>query len=269
MINDNGLIRKRIISYTSLTFLLFFVLLGITGLLISLKAPVVIQDIMKNICAWSPTFSILILFKRLYPDISFKEYLKTNFQRKVKVSTFIISFLLQFAILFLAVAAYMLMNQKSLGSLNFIEISTILPTLIITVSGGATGEELGWRGFMLSEYQKKYSLLISALSTGFIWGIWHFPLWLLSGYQGMELLIYIITFMTSIVSFSIILSFFYLKGKNIIVAIWFHFLFNFSLKIIQIDILQLLGYISVFLSISAVLLVILERNRFFKNSTES
>jgi membrane protease YdiL (CAAX protease family) len=266
MNNGSGFIRKRMISYTLLTFLIFWILLGLTGLLISLKAPVVVQNIMKNVCAWSPTFSILILFKKLYPDITLKEYLKANFQPKAKTSTYIICFLLQFAILFFAVIVYMLMNQNNLSSLKFIGISSILPTLIIAITGGATGEELGWRAFMLNEFQKKYSLLISALSTGFIWGIWHFPLWLLSGYKGIELLIYVISFMTSIVSFSILLSFFYLKGRNILVAMWFHFLFNLSLRIVQIDILQLLGYMSVFLSISSLLLVILKRERFFRNS---
>jgi membrane protease YdiL (CAAX protease family) len=265
MDNFSESIRKRIFSYTLLTFLIFFVLLGITGLLISLKVPVAVKEIMKNVCAWSPTFSILILFRRLYPEMTLKEYLKANFKSKAKTSSFINSFLLQFAILFFTVIAYMLMNQKGLSSLKFIGVSTILPTLIIAITSGAAGEELGWRGFMLREFQKKYSLLISALSTGFIWGIWHFPLWLLSGYSGMELLIYILSFMTSIVSFSILLSFFYTKGRNILVAMWFHFLFNFSLKIVQIEIIQLLGYLSVFLSLSAVILVIIERKQFFRN----
>jgi len=263
MNTSSGFSRKSIINYSLLTFLLFFVLLGITGLLISIKAPMVIQDIMKNVCAWSPTFAIFILFQKLYPNVAIKEYLKTNFQSKTKVSTFIYGFLLQVVIVFLAVIAYLLMNQKSFSSLEFIKGSSILPVLLITITSGALGEELGWRGFMQQEFQKKYSMLISSLSVGFIWGLWHFPLWLLSGYTGMDLLIYIITFMTSIVSFSILISYFYSKGRNILIAMWMHFMFNFSLKIVQIDILQLLGYLSVFLSLAAIVIVIWKRKTFF------
>ena len=44
--------------YFIITYLLFWILLGITGFLISIDIPMVYQNIIKNLCAWTPTFVI-------------------------------------------------------------------------------------------------------------------------------------------------------------------------------------------------------------------
>lgn len=40
----------------------------------------------------------------------------------------------------------------------------------------ATGEELGWRGWLLPQLMSRMSRLRAALGTGVIWGLWHAPL---------------------------------------------------------------------------------------------
>ena len=52
---------------------------------------------------------------------------------------------------------------------------------IVAIFTGATGEELGWRGFALPRLQKRYSAWTSSLILGFYWGIWHIPSWIISG----------------------------------------------------------------------------------------
>jgi membrane protease YdiL (CAAX protease family) len=41
----------------------------------------------------------------------------------------------------------------------------------------ATGEETGWRGFVLPRLQARTNPLIAALIIGFFWGSWHFFFW--------------------------------------------------------------------------------------------
>jgi membrane protease YdiL (CAAX protease family) len=41
----------------------------------------------------------------------------------------------------------------------------------------ATGEETGWRGFVLPRLQARTSPLLASLIIGFIWASWHFPYW--------------------------------------------------------------------------------------------
>lgn len=40
----------------------------------------------------------------------------------------------------------------------------------------ATGEEIGWRGWLLPQLMSRMSRLRAALGTGVIWGLWHAPL---------------------------------------------------------------------------------------------
>jgi len=44
------------------------------------------------------------------------------------------------------------------------------------------GEETGWRGWLLPNLLRKYSVVVSLALTTMIWGLWHFPV-LLSGWE--------------------------------------------------------------------------------------
>ncbi len=48
----------------------------------------------------------------------------------------------------------------------------------------ALGEEVGWRGYMMPRLKERFGLLNGRLLGGVvIWGIWHWPLMLLVGYE--------------------------------------------------------------------------------------
>ena len=46
------------------------------------------------------------------------------------------------------------------------------------------GEEIGWRGFLVPELAKRYSFAGTAILSGVIWAIWHYPILLLSDFNG-------------------------------------------------------------------------------------
>ena len=47
------------------------------------------------------------------------------------------------------------------------------------------GEEIGWRGFLVPELAKRNSFAATAIISGFIWALWHYPIFLLAdGYNG-------------------------------------------------------------------------------------
>lgn len=66
--------------------------------------------------------------------------------------------------------------DRAPGSLA--RMGSMLWMLLIT---GALGEELGWRGFALPRLLARRSPLVSSLSLGILWGLWHLPSFLASG----------------------------------------------------------------------------------------
>ena len=55
---------------------------------------------------------------------------------------------------------------------------TALPlSIFLSFTSGPTGEELGWRGFMREEFNKRYGFLKSSVSQGLVWCFWHTLLW--------------------------------------------------------------------------------------------
>lgn len=58
---------------------------------------------------------------------------------------------------------------------------------ITVIRGCATvlGEEIGWRGFLVPELAKRNSFAATAIISGLIWAIWHYPIFLFAdGYNG-------------------------------------------------------------------------------------
>ena len=231
--------------YFIFTYLMFLVMLGLTGLLMSLKVPKIIVDIMSNVAAWSPTFVLIILYKKLFPGVSIRDFLKISFGSEVKILDFFRAFIWQLLALVMIVGAYLVINEIPLNSLTFINLGSVFSVFVITLTAGPIGEELGWRGYALGVFQKRHSPLVSALIVGVLWGFWHLPLWFITGFSGSDLFIYIFSFLLAIISTSVLITYFYNKSKNILIAMWIHFWFNFLLRIVNIDLLPLLLYTAI------------------------
>lgn len=261
--------RKGLIRYIIFTYLLFWILLGATGLLISVGVPELIQTLMKNVCAWTPTFVLLLMFKNLYPRTNLRDFFKINFLCQTKIRYFLIAFILQSAVYLGAIFVYLAINNLRLESIPLISASALLPALIVTATSGAMGEELGWRAYALNVLQKKYSPLKSALLVGLVWGFWHLPLWILSGFSGLELLYYCFFFLLTIISLSVVITYFYNKGRSVLIAMWIHFLFNLFLQLMIIDMLQLLIYLSVGYFLLALLLVLTYKTELLNKGSEN
>ena len=87
--------KRNLVVYVSLTYLVFLCLLALTGVLISLNAPSYVQTIAKNVCAWAPTIVVLIMFRRLFPGVSFREFFRRNFIGRVNPLIFLLLLVLQ------------------------------------------------------------------------------------------------------------------------------------------------------------------------------
>lgn len=108
---------------------------------------------------------------------------------------------------------------------------------------GGGNEELGWRGIMQPELEKKFPFPIATLITGSVWMLWHIPLWFVEGtsQQNMNFGLYAI--------YGLILSFWlamiYKKTNSVFFCAIFHGFANLLLSffVIKINWILVVGLI--------------------------
>ena len=136
---------------------------------------------------------------------------------------------------------------------------------IVAMLIGCAAEEIGWRGFLLPNLQKKYTPFTSSVIVGILWGVWHLNF--TGGLFGFVL--YTIT----IIEMSILMSWLYNKtaGNLVLMTVW-HFTFNATSHMFLWDrfTLQLFAIESIVFGILCLFLFVAERNSsFFKSSAGS
>jgi CAAX protease family protein len=87
-----------------------------------------------------------------------------------------------------ATVVYGLVWLSGLGAVDLGRFKTPVITFIVLGSlqslVSATGEELGWRGFLVPALARRKSFTMTALISGATWAGWHFPLIIGADYNG-------------------------------------------------------------------------------------
>lgn len=252
-----NLMKKPLVRFVLLSNCIFWLFLASIGVGMMLGVPKGILHGMEIVAAWSSTFAFLLLFKRIYPGVRVKDFVKKQFEPKLKISVVIAVILIQFLI-FIMVKNF---PAKSVAEPSFtLSLSGVGMMILLffdMLARGSLGEELGWRGYALNELQKKMNPIKAALVIGVLWGFWHAPLWFFSGYVGLELLKYSILFMIAILGISVIMTVFYNLNHNLMVPILIHQLFNFLLAMRQGDLLDILAYTAIAYGLVALALIVI------------
>lgn len=101
-------------------------------------------------------------------------------------------------------------------------------TIGLLLAFGAIGEEIGWRGFLVPELYKHYNFTKTALISGIIWAIYHFPLMIGLMADRLEVSAWpmLVFMLVAGVGLSTILAWFRIKSGNVWTAILFHAALN-------------------------------------------
>ena len=87
-----------------------------------------------------------------------------------------------------AAVAYGLVWLTGLGGVDLSRFKTPIVTFLVVGSLqsllSATGEELGWRGFLVPTLARTMSFRRTAIVSGAIWAAWHVPLIIFADYNG-------------------------------------------------------------------------------------
>ena len=233
---------KPLNLFLLLTFGLFILGFAITGILIAVESPSFLVVLAQIVMAWTPTAAFVIIYRRVNPGKSLWRCVADRFRTPIKLLPLLASILVPFVATIIVWVGYSMVSGKALFDLLAkLSVGFILLMFLDSLIRGPLGEELGWRGYLQTELNKKFSLLKSSLIVGMIWGVWHLPLWFVSGFQGFNLLLYIVFFMIGLVSFSVIIGYLYGQGGNLLYAILLHQMLNFSGRLLEIDELTILG----------------------------
>ncbi|HZA05610.1 MAG TPA: CPBP family intramembrane glutamic endopeptidase [Propionibacteriaceae bacterium] len=106
-----------------------------------------------------------------------------------------------------------------------------VPLLLVTTAllGGPLFEEVGWRGFLLEELQRRRSALASTLLVALIWSVWHLPL-LISEPTGQRPPL---PFVVWIVAQAVLFTWLYnTSSGSVLLAIVFHATINVSTRLL-------------------------------------
>jgi membrane protease YdiL (CAAX protease family) len=117
------------------------------------------------------------------------------------------------------------------GARSPVTPGVILTIVAIEIVTGATGEELGWRGFLQLRLQRRFSPLSSALIVGVVWAIFHAPLWLAPGQVWASLPFW--SFGLACVSSSVVFAWLVngTRGSTAMASL-FHFLMNAGMNVV-------------------------------------
>ena len=112
-------------------------------------------------------------------------------------------------------------------SLLYAPPMVVITFIAIFFLGGPVEEEFGWRGYALPRLQANYSALTSSVIVGFMWGVWHLPLFYISDgpyYQSP-----ILAVIGSTILLSILFTWLFNNtGGSILIVLFFHTMYNFS-----------------------------------------
>jgi len=87
----------------------------------------------------------------------------------------------------------------------------------------ALGEEIGWRGFLVPRLASQFNFTATALISGGIWSVWHYPMFMVTDYSRSNHVWYsLVCFTTLLLAASVIAAWLRLKSGSIWPAVMLH-----------------------------------------------
>jgi len=113
---------------------------------------------------------------------------------------------------------------------------------LMIIIGGIVGalvagffEELGWTGFAIPKLRLKYNIINTGLIVGIVWGIWHFPLFMIKDPTGVIPLIILlmVRLITHLPAFRILMTWVYDRTGSLLIIMLMHMSLTGSALIFQ------------------------------------
>jgi membrane protease YdiL (CAAX protease family) len=128
-----------------------------------------------------------------------------------------------------AIATAVIIARRLHSGAPFVPLAALPLTLGLQVFTGAMGEELGWRGFLLSRLERKLSPGVSALVMATAWALWHLPSFYFPGMPQQHMPP--VAFLLMVAAFGIFLALLFNRTEGHLVSTMLaHFCLNMGLS---------------------------------------
>jgi uncharacterized protein len=233
---SNNLFSKRpLLMYFVLAYAFFWGFLILILLILSLLGlspttlPGWLFSCFNIIGSWMPNLAALTMIGLTIGAPGNRKLLAQYANVRIPARWFLIA-LAPVPLMFAAAGLYNLAGGTAPGNPVGLPLGFWLNLVGMSLITGATGEEGGWRGFALPRLQNRFGPLAGSLILGLAWDFWHFPLWMMSGMAGMELLKYILAFTLGLLGLTFFMTWLYNKVPTSLVPMLIvHFSLNFSI----------------------------------------
>ena len=215
---------------------------------------------------FTPTLVALLLTVLTKGKKGIRELFVTQTVRKTALQWLVISMIGIPVVAVLAVLISVHFDMSKFG----LRTTQLFPQLLVIIFI-AIGEEYGWRGFLLPRLMKRTNVLYSSLIVGMIWGIWHFPAYLIG--TGVPLHMNFVVFLIWVVVGSLFISWIYFYTKSVLTSILAHMSANaaFNYLFILPEFTGSMQTFWIFLSLMSILMLlvfIVERKDLIKPENE-
>jgi membrane protease YdiL (CAAX protease family) len=140
-----------------------------------------INSVLQWVGGIGPSLAALALIIKDEGKTGVKDVFKRAFQLKLGYWYFPLFLILPLAVI-LAHVVNVLLFDGSFPQSGILSEPWWIPVLFLLFLILQFGEELGWRGYALDRLQQRWTAFFSSLLLGAIWAVWHFPMFLSSGF---------------------------------------------------------------------------------------
>lgn len=203
--------------------------------------------------------------------------LKKDFKRKIfnfyKLKPlYILAALLIFAAIVCSSILASLLFGQSLTQFSFTSDFSFtgigVCSAFVTILLASVLEEVGWRGYGEDSIAQYHSWFKESIIFGFVWALWHLPLFWIPGTYHYEIreinILYMFNFLISVAPMGFITTWVYVKnGRSMLSSIIFHLFINFMQE--KIAMTQTTKCVeTIFVFIAATIIVLTNRDMFFE-----
>jgi membrane protease YdiL (CAAX protease family) len=173
--------RNSVLSCFTLAFViswgLLIILAGPGNIPIDAEQSQELLPLLYTMMLVGPSFSGLLLTGVLHGKAGFRSLKKQLLRWRVGMRWYMLALLT--APIIASVILWILFRfspEFNLGIFSSQEKASFILTGIFTGLMVGLFEEIGWSGFIIPKLRKRYSILITGLLVGILWGAWHFIL---------------------------------------------------------------------------------------------